>query len=215
MKSELGRKITDELALIPEIKTKELDACAKKLIREKTDVSSLKDDVKENDLLFRPYFQTSLCRLENSREQFIFIEENLSLLNDWWHTDQLLQFIKKPIDFEFAFEKAKTYVKSDKPYTRRWGYVLFLTGLQKDKKNTERILSLMKNDDEHTVQMAQAWVICDLAVFNAEAVIAFIEACGLKYNILGKAIQKMRDSFRISDDDKARVRTLREKVREN
>lgn len=215
MISELSKKISRELSAIPNLKTKDVDSYSKKLIREKVDVSSLKDDVNEEGLLFRPYFQVSLSRLKTFEEQFAFIEQNENLLNDWVHTDMLLQFLKKPIDFEFAFEKAKTYVNSDRTYTRRWGYVLFLAGLQKETANTNRILSLIKNDDEHAVQIAQAWLICDLAVFNKEAVFSFIENCGLKYNILGKAIQKICDSFRFSDADKERVKALREKVRGN
>lgn len=91
--------------------------------------------------------------------------------------------------------------------------MLFLTGLQKDPKNTKQILSLIKNDDEYYVQMAVAWLICDLVVFNPKDTIAFIETCGLDYNILGKAIQKTVESYRISDENKEYVKSLRAKLR--
>lgn len=74
-----------------------------------------------------------------------------------------------------------------------------------------RILSLMKDDEEFYVQMAQAWVICDLAVFNPKDTIAFIGSCGLNCAILGKAIQKMVDSYRIGDEDKEYIKSLRAK----
>ena len=61
--------------------------------------------------------------------------------------------------------------------------------------------------------MAEAWLICDLAVFNPKDTIAFIENSTLDYNILGKAIQKMLDSYRISDADKAYVKSLRAKIK--
>ncbi|NLJ89879.1 MAG: hypothetical protein GX323_03180 [Clostridiales bacterium] len=73
----------------------------------------------------------------------------------------------------------------------------------------------MKDDPEYYVQMAQAWLICDLAVFNPKDTIEFIENSNLKYNILGKAIQKILDSYRISDSDKAYVKSLRPKLKEN
>lgn len=215
MISTLSKKILADLSAIPDLRTKDVDSYNKKLIREKTDVSSLKNDVRENDLLFRPYFQVSLGQLKTYEEQFAFIEENEDLLNGWWHVDQLVQYMRKPIDFEFAFEKASAYVNSQKLFVRRWGYVLFLAGLQKEKDNLGHILSLMKNDDEFYVQMAQAWLLCDLAVFNPDPVIDFIAKSNLRYNILGKAIQKMCDSFRISDENKARVRALREKAKNN
>lgn len=210
----LYQQILEDLEKIPHLKTKDLDSYSKQLIKNGSDVSSLKQHVLTYPLLHRIYFQTSLKQLKDTNQQFSFIEENQDLLSDWWHVDQLTQFIKKPIDFEFAYEKSKKYVQSDKPFTRRWGYVLFLTGLQKDPETTSQILSLMKNDQEYYVQMAQAWLICDCAVYNPQEVIQFIKRGSLDYNILGKAIQKMVDSFRISNQDKETVKALRPLVKQ-
>lgn len=211
----LYKKIINDLESIPNLKTKDVDRYNKKLIKEKTDVSEIGEYIMENQILHRTYFQVSLGLIKDTEKQFEFIEKNEDYLQDWWHTDQLIQFLKKPVDFDFAYIKAKEYINSEKTFTRRWGYVLFLTGLQKDKAHTKDILALMKDDDEYYVQMAQAWLICDLAVFNPKEVIEYIESCGLKYNILGKAIQKMVDSYRISDEDKSYVKALRSKVKNN
>lgn len=211
----LYKKIINDLESIPNLKTKDVDRYNKKLIKEKTDVSEIGEYIMENQILHRTYFQVSLGLIKDTEKQFEFIEKNEDYLQDWWHTDQLIQFLKKPVDFDFAYIKAKEYINSDKTFTRRWGYVLFLAGLQKDKAHTKDILALMKDDDEYYVQMAQAWLICDLAVFNPKEVIEYIESCGLKYNILGKAIQKMVDSYRISDEDKSYVKALRSKVKNN
>ena len=130
----------------------------------------------ENNAIMRKFVKRKKKYLE-------FIEENEDLLQDWWHVDQLIQFIKRPIDFDFAYHKAKSYLKSDKPFVRRWGYVLFLAGLQKDCKNTSIILSLLKDDDEYYVQMAEAWLICDLAIYNTSTVVNYLDESKLKYNI--------------------------------
>ena len=146
---------------------------------------------------------------------FMFIEDNFELLQDWWHVDQLLQFLKKPVDFDFAFDKAKEYINSELTFTRRWGYVLFLAGLQKDISHTKAILSLVKDDEEYYVQMAEAWLIAELGVFNIEEVKHFLESTTLNYKITGKAVQKLCDSFRISKEDKVFVKSLRTKLKEN
>ena len=104
---------------------------------------------------------------------------------------------------------------SEKPFTRRWGYVIFFTGLAKDKANVTPILSLMKDDNEYYVQMAEAWLLCELAVFHSEAVLDFLRTAKIKYNILGKAIRKIQDSYRISAKDKAAFRALREGLKNN
>lgn len=211
----LYKQILEDLSHVANLKTKDIDAYSKRLVKNGRDVSEIKDFILTHQVLHRIYFQVSLSLMPHVAEQFAFIEDNEDYLQDWWHVDQLTQFLKKPIDFEFAYIKAKEYIRSSKIFTRRWGYVLFLTGLQKDPKNTKSILSLMKDDNEYYVQMAEAWLICDLAVFNPQDTIAFIEDSKLKYNILGKAIQKMLDSYRITDKDKGYVKSLRKRLKNN
>ncbi len=208
-------EIAGALGRIPNIKTKDIDTYNRTLIAQKVDVSDLKPCVLADPLIHRTYFQVSMGQLGTVEEQLDFIEENEDLLADWWHVDQLPQFLRKPLPFALAFEKAKRYVESEKPFTRRWGYVIFITGLQKDRANVEPILSLMKDDDEYYVQMAEAWLLCDLAVFHTKELLGFLRESKLKYNILGKAIQKIQDSFRISNEDKAEFCALRKQLKNN
>ena len=177
-------EVAGALRAMGDIKTKDVDQYNKELIRNKADVSDLKDYVLKDQLVHRTYFQVSLRQFKRAEEQFAFIEENAELLQDWWHVDQLLQFIRKPVDFSFAFQKAKQYVCSDMLFLRRWGYVLFLAGLQKDPQHTSEILSLINNDDAYYVQMAEAWLIADLAVFNMADVAAFILALILNRKLM-------------------------------
>lgn len=207
--------VVKDLLAITNRRTADVDRYNKLLIKDKEDVSQLKDFALSNQMVHRTYFQVSLGLMNSVEQQFLFIEQNEDLLQDWWHVDQLTQFIKRTVDFSFALSKAQQYIASSKPFVRRWGYVLFLVGLQKDRNYTEQILSLMKDDDEYYVQMAEAWLIADLAVFNVEAVKSFLQTSKLKYNILGKAIQKMCDSFRISQQDKQFVKSLRSKLKDN
>lgn len=204
-------QIAHDLRAIENLKTGDIDRYNKRLIREGEDVSDLRSHVLADQLVHRTYFQVSLGKMKTAREQFDFIERGAELLQDWWHVDQLTQFIKRPVDFAFAFERAKEYITSDMLFLRRWGYVLFLTGLQKDAAHTNDILSLIRDDGEYYVQMAEAWLIADLAVFNITDVKSFMESTAIGYNIAGKAIQKMCDSFRISDEDKQYMRSLRKR----
>lgn len=205
------QEIANDLHSIENCKTKDVDKYNKRLLKEHADVSDLKDYVLKDQSVHRTYFQVSMGQCKTYAEQFAFIEENCDLLQDWWHVDQLVQFIKKPVDFDFAFAKAKEYVVSEKPFLRRWGYVLFLTGLQKDVSHTKEILSLMKDDDAYYVQMAEAWLLCDLAVFNVKEVLKFTEKSKMNYNIMGKGIQKICDSYRFTTEEKEQFRALRKK----
>lgn len=208
-------EVASDLNQIPNRKTKDVNRYNRKLIKQKEDVSSLKPYVLQDQLVYRTYFQVSLGKMKDCAEQFRFIEENEDLLQDWWHVDQLLQFIKHPIPFAYAFQKAKKYIQSSKPFVRRWGYVLFLLGFQKNPTYTKDILSLLKDDDAYYVQMAEAWLICDLAIYHMEMVKQFLSTSKMQYNILGRAIQKCCDSYRISMEDKEYLKSLREKLKKN
>ena len=140
-----------------------------------------------------------------------FIHKNL-LFSDWWHTDQLISFVAN-LDFETALAYAKEYIRSEDPFIRRWGYVLFISRLGID--HAMQLLPLIKNDEEYYVQMAQAWLLAELAVTQPEVVYRWLESCGLRYNICGKAIQKISDSFRISRQWKDGFKALRGKLKEN
>ncbi|MEE0953564.1 MAG: hypothetical protein U0L60_06110, partial [Ruminococcus sp.] len=100
-------------------------------------------------------------------------------------------------------------------FVRRWGYVLWISKLCRDGAHVDELLSLMKNDDAYYVQMAQAWLIAELAIFFPEQVRRWMEGENtLSYSINGKAIQKICDSFRISAENKERFKALRPKLKE-
>lgn len=196
-------------------KTKDYDKLGRKMIKDKIDVSSLADIVLEKQQYHRIFFQVSLGLMDNYIDQFAFVEKHADKLADWWHVDNLLQFVDSNGNFEYVFKLAKKYVKSKNLFLRRWGYVLFLLGYHKEEKYFDKIVSLLKDDDDYYVVMAEAWLISFLAIYNIEKTYDFLSKSKIKYNILGKAIQKICDSFRISDENKERFKALRIKLKEN
>ena len=81
------------------------------------------------------------------------------------------------------------------------------------KGQAEELLPLMREDEHYYVQMAEAWHNAELAVHEPQAVYDWFQKNDLKYNINGKAIQKICDSFRITDDWKAEYKKLRPELR--
>ena len=66
-----------------------------------------------------------------------------------------------------------------------------------------------KDDEEYYVQMAEAWLISYLGIYAPQKTFDYIKGCPLKYNIIGKGIQKICDSFRVSDEWKEKFKSLR------
>lgn len=194
-------------------KTKDVDKFNKNLIKKKINVSFLKNIILEKQEYHRTYFQVSLGQLNTIEEQFKFIEDNFELLQDWWHVDQLTQFLKE-IPNEFAYKKAKEYIKNEMSFARRWGYVLWMPTLVKDKDNFENIKNLFKDDNEYYVQMAEAWLISYMAIYHTKETLEYLKTKPLNYNIMGKAIQKTLDSFRVQKEDKEKFKEIRKLYKE-
>ncbi len=198
--------------LPPNYKTKDVDSFNKKLIKEKIDVSFLKDYILNHQEYHRTYFQVSLSYLKNYEEKYKFIEDNYFLLNDWWHVDQLTQFIQN-VDLKYAYRKAKKYIKSSHPFLRRWGYVQFIPTLVKKEDTFDLIVNLLKDDDEYYVVMAEAWLISFLAMYHFDKTLEYLKNTTLKYNIVGRAIQKICDSHVISEENKNIFKEIRKRYK--
>ena len=205
--------LRDIEALPPDYKTKDIDALIRRYVKEQYDMSALRSEILTEQRLHRIYFYTSLKQIKNVYDRAAFIDNNL-LFSDWWHTDQLIRFVSA-LDYETARRYSEKYLQSADPFVRRWGYVLWISKLCRDGAHVDELLSLMKNDDAYYVQMAQAWLIAELAIFFPEQVRRWMDGENtLSYSINGKAIQKICDSFRISAENKERFKALRSKLKE-
>lgn len=195
-------------ALGENYKTTDVDRLNKQLIKEGADVSFLKDIVIDRQEFHRTYFQISMGQMNTLQERLTFIEDNFYNLQDWWHVDQLTQFIGKKIDFDICYQRACEYVKHPHPFARRWGYVLFMPTLVKGD-HFDEIIKLFRDDYEYYVIMAEAWLISYLGIYHSEKTLEWLKSKPLKYNTVGRAIQKICDSYRVSDEVKERFKAVR------
>ena len=203
-------QVQKDLDALPEhYKTGDLDRLIGRYVKAKADVSALRPYILTEQQFHRLYFYVSLEQLKTVEERMAFIHNNL-LFSDWWHTDQLIGYVSD-LDFDVALQYAAGYVHSEDPFIRRWGYVLFISKLCRG--HAAQLLPLTHDDEHYTVQMAQAWLVAELAVFEPEAVYRWFAENDLKYNINGKAIQKICDSFRICDEWKEKYKQLRPELR--
>ena len=209
MKLTIEQVQHDLNALPPGYKTGDVDGLIRRYVKEKADGSPLRPYILDQQQFHRIYYYVALKQMRNVEERMAFIHENL-LFSDWWHTDQLINFVAD-LDFDRALEYARGYIVSEDPFIRRWGYVLFISRLCKG--HAGELLPLMRNDDHYYVQTAESWLTAELAVYEPEVVYAWFRENDLKYNINGKAIQKICDSFRISDQWKEGFKQLRPELR--
>ena len=197
-------------ALPVHYKTADVDRLIRTYVKQKADASALRPYILNEQQFHRIYYYVSLEQIKQADVRMAFIHENL-LFSDWWHTDQIISYVAD-LNFETALAYAKDYIHAEDPFIRRWGYVLFISRMCKG--HGAQLLPLTRDDDHYYVQMAQGWLIAELAVHEPEVVYHWLGENDLKYNINGKAIQKICDSFRISEEWKDRFKQLRPQLRQ-
>lgn len=203
-------QVQRDLDALPQgYKTRDVDGLIRRYVSRRADASPLRPYILERQQFHRIYYYVNLQQIKSVEERMAFLDRNL-LFSDWWHTDQLIRYVAA-LEFETALRYAAGYVRAADPFVRRWGYVLFISRLCRG--HAADILPLLHDDDAYYVQMAEAWLLAELAVYEPEAVYAYLAAGKLSYAISGKAIQKLCDSFRIPDVWKQRCRALRPQLR--
>lgn len=154
------------------------------------------------------YFALSLLRKKNYQEQMEFLLEKLSFARSWQITDTILGFVKKaPLSSFFPY-----FVRmADSPdiFTRRFGYVR-MRAYNKEKE-IKIVLPYIYKTKDYYVEMAQAWLLADIAVYYPKLVLSYLEKKKVSLSLATKTERKLLDSYRILPKDKEEARAILEK----
>ena len=151
------------------------------------------------------YFGLALVRAKTLSDQLDFLEENIKYAKSWAITDSTQTYLKKS-DFDSFLAFFKKLYKSKHTFDRRFCYIFAL----KHSKNPRilEIFPLISTNEEYMVMMAEAWLLATVAIDFPDEVFDFLKRID-DITLKRKTISKMNDSFRISDDQKKRFKSLR------
>lgn len=168
------------------------------------------NDIKNNhyyEMVFL-YFYINLFNLKKDiNKQIEFIKNNINLIDSWAIVDSTVQLLEN-IDFKII----KYLVNEEEVFLRRYGYVSMLN-LIKNKNNLEIIFSLIDSDERYYVLMAEGWLLSYGLIFHFEEAFNFIKNKQFSLKIKQVAIQKAIDSYRVSSENKSRLKTLRKELK--
>ncbi len=138
--------------------------------------------------------------LKNSIESFV-----QHRVNNWALCDSFASGLKTKVQKNkpWFYEKSKYYAISENTWEVRFGLVMFLCYF-KEKAYFEEIKAIifaLKNQ-EYYVKMAAAWLISVLYIELKSETLALLKDESLDSSIRNKAIQKIKESFRVSAEDK-------------
>lgn len=117
------------------------------------------------------------------------------------------KFIGKKQDKYWSL--VKSFLDSKEEFIIRLGYVLMLNYFLTDKY-IDDIIELCKREyDEYYVNMAIAWLISEAYISFPKKITNLFKARELSGFVHEKSIDKINDSFRVSNSEKRRLRELK------
>ncbi|MDY0276579.1 MAG: DNA alkylation repair protein [Acholeplasma sp.] len=183
------------------IQSKELKAIINEV--KKTDI------IDYLDLQLFDYYELTVIygTLIMELKDFDEIKKYLNILGniaDNWATCDTIPF--KKIRKKFAnelFGLAKDYLKSKKSFVRRIGLIILFEYHQDEYLNEVfDLIDMLEKEDHYYVNMANAWLVSHLFIKNRNETLSYLDNHKLNTFTINKAIQKCRDSFRVTPEDK-------------
>ena len=150
-----------------------------------------------------------LEQIKDYDELIIELEKFLQYIDNWATCDLLSLRIGKK-NLEDFLEKINKYIKSDQPYTIRFGISMLMKHYLDDNFKIEYANKVTAvQSEEYYVNMMRAWYFATALAKQYDSIIPFIEEKKLDVWTHNKAIQKSIESYRITPEQKEYLRTLK------
>ncbi|MCX4303009.1 MAG: DNA alkylation repair protein [Clostridia bacterium] len=146
-------------------------------------------------------------------EKIPYIKEFVPKIDSWAISDTFTPTLKpKNDELELAWNFIIPYTKSDKEFDIRFAVIMMLDYFITEEYVDKVIKELDKiHHNGYYVKMAVAWTIAEIATKFNDKAIKYLQNNNLDNFTHNKAIQKMRESYRISKEQKEFLKTLKRK----
>lgn len=137
------------------------------------------------------------------------LDSFLGYIDNWATCDMMSPKIFKK-HLPELYGKIPEWLVCDKTYAVRFGIKMlmdFFLGENFSDESVRRVLSV--RSDEYYIKMMQAWYFATALAKNYDSVLPYIENRSLEKRTHNKAIQKAVESYRISDEQKVYLKTLK------
>lgn len=132
-------------------------------------------------------------------------------IDNWAICDMVVSSLKIVKENKtYFYPKIKKYLQSDKEYIKRVG-IIMLMDFYLDDDNIEEVFKLIDNlsCNQYYVNMAIAWLISIAYIKYKKKTIYYLKHNNLNKFTHNKAIQKIKESNRVSKEDKLKVEKLK------
>jgi 3-methyladenine DNA glycosylase AlkD len=150
------------------------------------------------------------CLSSLSYEEFIpYLERALPSIDNWFICDSISPKCIKENREKFL-PYIRKFVKSESVFTRRFAFITLLK-YYVDEWYLEVIFSLLGDCDtqDYYVSMAAAWLVAEILAKYYDRGLGFLYDQSLDKQTHNRAIQKARESLRLSNDRKNYIKGLK------
>lgn len=142
-----------------------------------------------------------------------YIKKFVPKIDSWAISDTFVPTIKvKPNELDLAWEFILPYTKSKEQFDVRFSVIMMLDYFITDDYVDKVIKELDKIQHEgYYVKMAVAWTIAEIGIKYNDKALAYLKNNNLDNFTYNKAIQKMIESYRITDEQKKYLRSIKRK----
>lgn len=155
----------------------------------------------------------SIAYSKNSlQEKYIYMKEFIPKMDSWAMTDTFTPTLKvKDKDLENYWNFIIPFTKSDKEFEVRFAIISMLDYYIRDEYVNEviKILDNIKHEGYY-VKMAIAWTLAEIGIKFNDILMTYLESDNnLDKFTFNKTLQKMIESYRISDNQKSVLRKMK------
>lgn len=152
-----------------------------------------------------------IAKIKDKVTAYSYIENFLPLIDNWAICDSFSSSLKFIAKYKSdLFKRIKVWIKSDKVYTVRFAVVMLLWYFI-TPEYIDFALDIVKSikSDEYYINMAIAWFYSVAIIKQIDKTLPILQSKTLPAFVQNKAISKCCDSFRIDNNTKEYLKTLK------
>ncbi|MBQ3137257.1 MAG: DNA alkylation repair protein [Clostridia bacterium] len=154
-----------------------------------------------------------ICQIKDIDECIAELRRFIPFTDNWATNDCTRPPVLKKYP-EKTLKLASEYLNSEDTYTLRYGIGLLLSYFLDENFDEEHLKAVSEIiSDEYYVNMMIAWYFATALAKQFEAAVPYIEKRILSPWVHNKTIQKASESYRVSEDKKAYLKSLKIKIR--
>lgn len=138
-------------------------------------------------------------------KEFVLKIDNWAICDSFCNS---LKIVNKNKDI--FWDEILNFIKSDKEFVVRVGIILILN-FYIEEKYLDKIFNIFENlnTDKYYINMAISWTICEMYIKYKDKTLKYMKKNKLNSFVQNKTISKIKDSYRISKEEKEYLNQLK------